>query len=387
MKIALTNADFDPARGGAETYVRNFARKLLRGGHEVHVYTATWDAAEKGPVYHRVPVPPFHMLRDYSWALRTRDLLLKEKFDVIHGFGKSVYMDVYRPGGGVRRAELEYRARRAKGAAGRAWARFRNGIKLQHRLLLRLERMQFAPGGAHEIIAVSNMVRDDILRYYHCEPERITVIHNGADLARFTPDLRERFRKPTRQELGLAEDELMILFVGHNYHRKGVPFLIRALPALRKLGTPFRALVLGRGRRAPCDRLARKLGVGGLIQYAGASSLPEKFYAAADIFCLPSPYDPCANALLEALACGLPAVTSTTNGSGELLTDKEGYAVPLGDAPLLAARIGEFFNRDRREAASAAARALAEAHSAERNFDEVMRVYAKALARKRGAGP
>ncbi|MGD0045024.1 MAG: glycosyltransferase family 4 protein, partial [Isosphaeraceae bacterium] len=78
MKIALTNVDFDPARGGAETYARNFARKLLRGGHEVHVYTATWDAAEKGPVYHRVPLPPFHMLRDYAWALRTRDLLLKE---------------------------------------------------------------------------------------------------------------------------------------------------------------------------------------------------------------------------------------------------------------------------------------------------------------------
>jgi UDP-glucose:(heptosyl)LPS alpha-1,3-glucosyltransferase len=383
MKIALTNVDFDPARGGAETYVRNFARKLLRAGHEVHVYTATWDAAEKGPVYHRVPLPPFHMLRDYSWALRTRDLLLQEEFDVIHGFGKSVYMDIYRPGGGVRRAELEYKARLAKGAAGRAWVRFRNGMRPQHQLLLRLEKIQFAPGGAHEIIAVSQMVRSEIIRYYHCEPERITVIHNGADLARFTPELRERLRQPARQELGLSKDEIMLLLVGHNYRRKGVPFLIRALPILRKLGMPFRAVVVGQGRRTPCDRLARKLGVGDLIQYAGASSLPEKFYAAADIFCLPSHYDPCANALLEALACGLPAVTTTTNGSGELLTEKEGYAVPFGDVPQLAQRLGEFFNRDRRAAASVAARALAEAHSAERNFEEVMKVYAKALERKR----
>jgi UDP-glucose:(heptosyl)LPS alpha-1,3-glucosyltransferase len=384
MKIALTNVDFDPARGGAETYARNFARKLLRDGHEVHVYTATWDAAEKGPVYHRVPLPPFHMLRDYSWALRTRDLLLKEKFDVIHGFGKSVCMDVYRPGGGVRRAELEYKARMAKGAARRAWVRFRNGMRPQHQLLLRLEKIQFAPGGAHEIIAVSHMVRSEIMQYYHCEPERITVIHNGADLARFTPDLRERFRKPARQELGLSDNEIMLLLVGHNYRRKGVPFLIQALPLLRGLGMPFRVCVVGQGRRAPCDRLARKLGVSDLIQYAGPSNLPEKFYAAADIFCLPSHYDPCANVLLEALACGLPVVTSTTNGSGEILTPgKDGYAVPFGDAPQLAQRIGEFFNRDRRAAASAAARALAEAHSSERNFDEVMKVYAKALARKR----
>ena len=146
---------------------------------------------------------------------------------------------------------------------------------------------------------------------------------------------------------------------------------------------PFRVLVVGQGRRTPCDRLARKLGVSDLIQYAGPSNLPEKFYAAADIFCLPSHYDPCANALLEALACGLPAVTSTTNGSGELLTEKEGYAVPFGDVPQLAQRIGEFFNRDRRAAASVAARTLAETHSAERNFEEVMKVYAKVVERKR----
>jgi UDP-glucose:(heptosyl)LPS alpha-1,3-glucosyltransferase len=323
------------------------------------------------------------MLRDYSWALRTRDLLLKEKFDIIHGFGKSVYMDIYRPGGGVRRAELEYKARLAGSAVGRAWVRFRNGMRPQHRLLLRLERIQFGPGGAHEIVAVSHMVRNEIMQYYGCEPERITVVHNGADLARFTPELRQRLRKPARQELGLPEDEIMLLLVGHNYRRKGVPFLIRALPLLQRLAMPFRVFIVGQGRRAPCDRLARKLGVADLIQYAGPSSRPEKFYAAADLFCLPSHYDPCANALLEALACSLPSVTSTTNGSGELLTEKEGYAVPYGDVPRLAERIGEFFNRDRRAAASVAARALAEAHSAERNFEEVMKVYARALDRKR----
>jgi UDP-glucose:(heptosyl)LPS alpha-1,3-glucosyltransferase len=149
------------------------------------------------------------------------------------------------------------------------------------------------------------------------------------------------------------------------------------------MGMPFRVFVVGQGRRAPCDRLARKLGVGDLIEYTGPRSRPEKFYAAADIFCLPSQYDPCANALLEALACGLPSVTSTTNGSGELLTGKEGWAVPYGDAPQLAQRIGELFNRDRRAAASVAARALAEAHSAQRNFEEVMKVYAKVVQRKR----
>ena len=228
-------------------------------------------------------------------------------------------------------------------------------------------------------------MRDEIIQYYRCEPERITVIHNGADLTRFTPDVRARFRKPARQELGLPNDEIMILLVGNNFKLKGVPQLIRALPMLRQLGASFRLVVVGRGRRAPCERLARKLGVGDLVRFAGSTTQPEKFYAAADIFCLPSFYDPCANALLEALACGLPAVTSATNGSGELLTGNEGCAVPFGDVPQLAQRIGEFFNRDRRAAASAAARALAEAHSSERNFEEVMKVYAKVTERKRAS--
>jgi UDP-glucose:(heptosyl)LPS alpha-1,3-glucosyltransferase len=383
MKIAITDSRLDPARGGAQTYIRNFARRLARDGHEVHIYAASSDAREKGIVRHQVPVPPFRALRDYACALRTRDLLMKERFDLIHGFGSSVHMDVYRPGGGVRRSLLEHEARAMESPARRWWMRLRRATSLRHRLLLRLEQLQFQPGGAHDIIAVSNRVRDEIIRHYHCEPERITVIHNGANLARFTPDVRERFRKPARQELGLPNDEIMILLVGNNFKLKGVPLLIRALPALRRLSAPFRIVVVGRGWRAPCERLARKLGVGDLVHFAGSTDQPEKFYAAADIFCLPSYYDPCANALLEALACGLPSVTTTTNGSGELLTGKEGCAVPFGDAPQLAQRIGEFFNRDRRAAASVAARALAEAHSSERNFEEVMKVYAKVVERKR----
>ncbi len=385
MKIALTDSHLDPARGGAQTYIRNFARRLVRDGHEVHVYAASPDAGEKGIVWRQVSVPPFRALRDYACALRTRDLLMKERFDIVHGFGSSVHMDVYRPGGGVRRSLLEHEARAMGSAAARLWMQVRRVTSLRHRLLLRLEKLQFQPGGAHEIIAVSNRVRDEIIQYYRCEPERITVIHNGADLTRFTPDVRARFRKPARQELGLPNDEIMILLVGNNFKLKGVPQLIRALPMLRQLGASFRLVVVGRGRRAPCERLARKLGVGDLVQFAGSTTQPEKFYAAADIFCLPSFYDPCANALLEALACGLPAVTSATNGSGELLTGNEGCAVPFGDVPQLAQRIGEFFNRDRRAAASAAARALAEAHSSERNFEEVMKVYAKVTERKRAS--
>jgi len=124
--------------------------------------------------------------------------------------------------------------------------------------------------------------------------------------------------------------------------------------------------------------MAEALGVADVIQYAGTTDAPERFYAAADVFCFPSYYDPCANVVLEALACGLPVVTSTTNGSGEILTaGKEGYAVDPDDAEGMGECIGEFFDAERRAAASKAARALAEARPIERNFREIMGVYEK----------
>ena len=125
MKIALTDSHLDPARGGAQTYIRNFARRLVRDGHEVHVYAASPDAGEKGIVWRQVSVPPFRALRDYACALRTRDLLMKERFDIVHGFGSSVHMDVYRPGGGVRRSLLEHEARAMGSAAARLWMQVR----------------------------------------------------------------------------------------------------------------------------------------------------------------------------------------------------------------------------------------------------------------------
>jgi UDP-glucose:(heptosyl)LPS alpha-1,3-glucosyltransferase len=107
-----------------------------------------------------------------------------------------------------------------------------------------------------------------------------------------------------------------------------------------------------------------------------------RYYAAADIFCFPSYYDPCANVVLEALAMGLPVITSITNGSGELLTPgQEGYVVDPDDPQGMAARIAEFFAVDRREAASQAARALAEAHPVQQNFRQITALYEEILSR------
>ncbi len=385
MKVAISIEHFEPVRGGGETYCRNFTRILRAEGHEVHVFAFSWDESEKGPIYHRLAPPPMDMFRRYAFAMRAREALQRERFDIIHGFGKSIWMDVFRPGGGVHRAWMEHEHRATDSPLARLVLRGRQWFSVDQRLVLKLERMQFGPGGTHHIIAVSNLVRDEILRHYGCEPERITVVHNGADLRRFTPDLRDRFRKVTRRELAFAPNEVMLLFVGHNYKRKGLHALIRALPYLDERLGRCRVVVAGVGRRAPCDMLAARLGLADRIQYVGATASPERLYAAADIFCFPSYYDPCANVVLEALACGLPVITSTSNGSGEIITQgREGYVVDPDDAPALGRAMLRLFNPDRRAAASRAARALAEARPIERNFREILAVY-EAVRRRKGA--
>ena len=386
MKIAFSIERFEPRLGGGEAYARNLGRWLLQQGHEVHIFAMSWDESEKGFVYHRIPPLPLGLYRRYAFARGAQKLLARESFDIIYGLGKSVYMDVFRPGGGVHRAWMKHELRATEGFPGRFNVWKKRIFSVDQRLVLQLEKRQFGPGGKHQIIAVSKMIRDEIINYYHAEPERITVVYNGANLGRFTPEARAELRKPRRIALGLDDDEINILFLGHNFKRKGLAALIRALPYLRGRGQRFRVVVAGKGRRGPCDRLAAKLGVSDLLQYVGPTGSPEELYAAADLFCFPSYYDPCASVVLEALAMSVPVITSTTNGSGEMLTQgREGYVVDPDDTEAMGEYIARLFDRDARASASRAARELAESRPIEDNFREIQAVFEKALSLKQRA--
>jgi len=389
MKVALTIEFFDPAKGGGETYARNFARALVRAGHEVHVYANAFGPPEPGFAYHPVATTPLKWCRRYAFATRVARLLRGTDYDIIHGFGKSVYMDVYRPGGGVHRAWMDHELRAVGPGPSRWLTRLKQLTSIDQRLVLHLERRQFGGGdeGPH-IVAVSRLVRDEMQRHYGTPDHRIHLVYNGVDLERHHPRNRARHRAATRRELGLDDGTVALLFIGHNFKRKGLRPLIRALPLLRGRGTPFRLIALGGDRPARYAALVERLGCGDLVHYVGPSREPERYYAAADLFVFPSYYDPCANVCLEALANGLPVVTSTTNGSGELLTPgREGFVVDCDDTGRLAECIGHFFDADARHAASLAARALAETRPLSRNFSEIMAVYEQVLSEKRDRRP
>jgi UDP-glucose:(heptosyl)LPS alpha-1,3-glucosyltransferase len=223
-------------------------------------------------------------------------------------------------------------------------------------------------------------------RYFGVPDEALTVITNGVDIRRFTPEMRQERRREERGQLGLDAHELAVLFAGTGFERKGLRYAVEAAGLVAK-DAPVRLLVAGRGPAGPYARLARRMGVEDRVNFLGETGDIEALYAAADVFVLPTLYDPFPNACLEAMACGVPVVTTRITGVAEIIDPGvDSFVVESGDAVLdLAAALRALLDPSRREAVGIAARRKAEQHSFEANLDRNLALYEEVLALKRGA--
>jgi UDP-glucose:(heptosyl)LPS alpha-1,3-glucosyltransferase len=167
------------------------------------------------------------------------------------------------------------------------------------------------------VVAISRLGKEEIERRYRTDPSRVTLIYNGVDLERFHPDNRDRHRRRTRAELGIAQEAWTVLFVGSGFERKGLGPLIEAFA--RGGDTARRLVVTGKGDVAPYQALAARLGVAERVVWTGPQEQVERLYAAADAVALPARYEPFGNVHLEALASGLPVLSSARAGGAEVV--------------------------------------------------------------------
>jgi UDP-glucose:(heptosyl)LPS alpha-1,3-glucosyltransferase len=230
------------------------------------------------------------------------------------------------------------------------------------------------------------MVKEDILRHYRFPEARIAVIYNGVDLLRFHPRNREQMGKTVRRALGLGPDEQVLLLVGSGFERKGVWSLIHgAAEALaRGRHTPLKLIIAGKGNPRPYLALARRLGLAGQVLFVGIWPQVEALYAAANAFVLPTLYDPFSNACLEAMASGLPVLTSEANGASELIVHgRNGFIV---EDPMNPSEIGgklvELFEEERRRVMGLKARETAEHFPIGRPLIETLKIWQEVLAEK-----
>lgn len=317
MKIALIREKVN-RYGGAEKNVWFLAKGLLDKGHNVHIFAAAWDNEIPGVVYHRIVYfKKIPFLKPLFFALKCGEMVAQEKFDIVQSFDRTFCQDVYRAGDGCH-IEWMRRLGRERGLFGKIliWLNPKNIVQLS------LEKKLLGDPRLKRVITNSEMVKKEIMRNYGLPAEKITVIYNGVETVHepFPPDQKRELRK----KYGFSEDDYLILFIGSNFERKGLKYLIESIKAIPKA----QVIVVGRGDQRAYNQIALNHGVSGRIRFFGAQKNVDDFYRMSDIFVLPTLYDPFSNVTLEAMSYGLPVITTPDNGAAEIIEEgKAGFVV------------------------------------------------------------
>lgn len=366
MKLAVICRPFS-FHGGVETSTAGFVTALLaRGGYDVELITTAGQFPVSGATIRRLPVPAEpSVLRQLCFALAAKRAVGKGSYDLVQSHERCLAQDIYRAGEGCHRAYLQ--------AMGRTGGRRGVQVNPQHRLLLWLERRIFTLRAARHIVAISARGKNEIERLYGTPPEKVTVVYNGVDLARFHPDNRTRWREEARDSLGIPREAWLLAFVGSGFARKGLGPLMEAVATLRPRG--IHLLVAGKGRHEAYRRLETRLGLDGAVTWIPPRPDVERIYAAADAVALPARYEPFGNVHLEALASGTPVLTSSMSGGAEVVRDGVNGAVTASLEPSeIAKGLRAIRDSDARRLALAA-RASAEPFTYSAQVDGLERIY------------
>jgi UDP-glucose:(heptosyl)LPS alpha-1,3-glucosyltransferase len=376
MKVALCFPGCH-SRGGVERVVQASARYLASRGHDVHVFANEWDPDPTSSIhFHHVPMrkrPSF--MRAPSFLKQCSKVLNPKEFDVVNIQGCEC------PTGHVFRIHSLHRA----------WIesskRFRSPLSPQrikqrlnplHPTLLHLESRHFRTRQYKRLIALTPDVRRDLTTYYDVPEADVDIVPNGFNQSDFNPTNRATRRDQMRKQLGLSEDQIALLLVANELHRKGYPTILDAMrqmpPAQQK---PLRLLVVGRVDEQEVKTLAHAAGVGAQVQYCGPTTDVASYHAAADLFVLPTQYEAFCLAILEALASGLPVITTKVPGAHDAI--QPGINGMLIEDPTngseLASAISSLLDFDRRARFSAAAPLSVQAY----RWPDVMERYERVL--------
>jgi len=283
--------------------------------------------------------------------------------EVIFSLDRVLKCDCYRAGDGVHKIWLERRTRCEPGL--HIWFQLLNR---KHREILELERALLQYGGAKQVIANSNLVKKEIVSEFGYDEKKVTVIYNGLPEAHFNK--KRGTRAELRRDWGLGEREIALLFAGSGWSRKGLRYLIQAVKRIKN--TNLRLLIAGTGKKPAPPSTA--------IRFLGPVADMPSLYAAADLFVLPTLYDPFSNACLEALSAGTPVITTRANGFSEIIESGiHGQILNRGDDIVaLQQAVENWIDPDRRAGVSQLCSDLARAYSMDRNVEQTLRVLESA---------
>ena len=302
--------------GGVEQFGFRLSEALAEKGHHVDFICARQEISPPQGVRILQTGRPYgpRWLKMLIFAHRAEALRCAGKYNCTISLGKTIKQDILRVGGGPLPAFWRYSEKSYTGLASRWLKRCTRRLNPANLLTRWLENRQYAE--AQSIVAVSHFVRELILDAAPgIDPSRVRVIYNRPDLRRFSPPTAEE-REAARLRFGITPDKIAIGLATSNFQLKGVAPLIQSLVCLPKNCSLY---VAGGRNHRDYDALAASLGIRDRVHFMGKVDDMPVWYQAIDLFVLPSFYDACSNAVLEALATGLPTLSSASNGSAYFL--------------------------------------------------------------------
>lgn len=369
MKIAYFVHDYN-RHAGHSRYVAELASRF-KYDHEVHVFSNTWDEPDPvGVTFHKIPAWTWKEISKVLTFILPATLMAPKGFDIIHSQGLC----------GLRHDvatvhfiqpkwlnELKIRGKKT-GISGLIWKW----------IVSPLEKYALGPSCSRRIIAISKGIISDLRSEYFIEGN-VDLIYHGVDIHRFNPCLKIVHREKFRQSLGVSASEFIALFVGNL--QKGASAAIRSVARV-----PGVRLTLVSGSENFTEKkLATELGVNERIIWLPKSREIEKYFAAADCFVFPTVYEPFGMVISEAMASGLPVITSRTAGAADLIED--GVSGWLTDEPWDVEAISDKLQKLKNDPVHCfemgiKARQAIESFTWDRCAEETLKVYKRVLNNK-----
>lgn len=375
MKIAIIRQRYNPF-GGAERFVERALQALAADGADITLIARQWAGSPQAGVKQVICDPPYSTLlnrrigRDRSFATAVQAIFAAGQFDITQSHERIPGCSIFRAGDGVHAAWLKHRARVLN-----PLQRLAQQMSPYHRYVMAAEKAMFAHPNLKAVICNSTMVRREIQAHFGLPEAKLPVIYNGVDLELFHPGVRQRFREQTRLALEIPLQAPVVLYVGSGFERKGVPRLLQAFARLNI--SDAQLVIVGADRQLDgAKKLAGQLGIQHRTRFLGPQKDVLPYYGMADAFALPTLYDPFPNAVLEAMACGLPCVTSTTCGAAEVIdSGRNGWVHDALDIPALSGGLRDALEISRHETGRAAARQAVEHLGIERTSKTLLDLY------------
>lgn len=311
MKLAIVRQKYRHD-GGAERFVsRTLDALSMQTDLDITIITREWEDKSQAN-YHIITCDPSannRLQREEKFNKNARQYF--HEFDIVQSHERIPGCTIYRAGDGVHKVWLNIRAQKMNflQRLAQRYSRF-------HRYLLQQEKAMFEHSSLKSVICNSAMVKDEIIENFSIDPNKIHVIYNCIDTTIWNPGLALQYRQSMRERYCIPQQATLMLFVGSGFERKGLDVAIKAIAAHSQV---WLMVVGNKAKSSHYRKIANTLGCASRIIFAGVQKDTPPFYAMADALIQPTQYDPFPNTILEAMACGLPVLTSTKCGGKEFI--------------------------------------------------------------------